>query len=97
MGKTPSKRIYALCDRIIPPFTLTGTNDGRTYKETECLNTVIGKDKLSDYTVNIAFVGFTALKILWLRNNEPQNFEKINQIMLPEDYGFLLLDVKNKC
>ena len=61
-------------------------NDGRTSKETEYLNTVIGKDKLSEYTANIAFAGFTAPKILWMKENEPENFKKISKIMLPKDY-----------
>ena len=61
-------------------------NDGRTKEETDYLNNVIGKDKLSEYTSNIAFTGFTAPKILWVRKNEPDNFKKINKIMLPKDY-----------
>ncbi len=61
-------------------------NDGRTSKETEYLNTVIGKDKLSEYTANISFAGFTAPKILWMKENEPEKFKKISKIMLPKDY-----------
>lgn len=71
-------------DDIIRPAILW--NDGRTGKETEYLNNVIGKKKLSDYTANIAFAGFTAPKILWVKNNEPENFAKIEKIMLPKDY-----------
>lgn len=71
-------------DEVIRPAILW--NDGRTFKETEYLNEVIGKDKLSEYTANIAFSGFTAPKILWVKNNEPKNFEKISKIMLPKDY-----------
>ena len=71
-------------DEVIRPAILW--NDGRTDKETEYLNTVIGKEKLSSLTANIAFAGFTAPKILWLKNNEPENFEKIKKIMLPKDY-----------
>ena len=71
-------------DRVIRPAILW--NDGRTGEETEYLNTVIGKDKLSDYTANIAFAGFTAPKILWMKKNEPENFAKIVKIMLPKDY-----------
>ena len=71
-------------DRVIRPTILW--NDGRTDKETEYLNTVVGKDKLSDYTANIAFAGFTAPKILWIKNNEKENFDKISKIMLPKDY-----------
>ena len=61
-------------------------NDGRTQKETDYLNNVIGKDKLSEYTANIAFAGFTAPKILWMKENEPDNFAKIKKIMLPKDF-----------
>ncbi len=71
-------------DRVIRPAILW--NDGRTEEETAYLNTVIGKDVLSAETANIAFAGFTAPKILWVRNNEPENFAKIEKIMLPKDY-----------
>lgn len=71
-------------DNVIRPAILW--NDGRTGKETEYLNDVIGKKKLSEYTANIAFAGFTAPKILWMRENEPENFKKIAKIMLPKDY-----------
>lgn len=71
-------------DNVIRPAILW--NDGRTAKQIEYLNEVIGKEKLSEYTANIAFAGFTAPKLLWLKENEPQNFEKISKIMLPKDY-----------
>ncbi len=71
-------------DNVIRPAILW--NDGRTDKETAYLNEVIGKEKLSQFTANIAFAGFTAPKILWLKNNEPDNFAKISKIMLPKDY-----------
>ena len=71
-------------DEVIRPAILW--NDGRTGKETNYLNEVIGKDKLSEYTANIAFAGFTAPKILWVRENEPENFARISKIMLPKDY-----------
>ncbi|MBR5356103.1 MAG: xylulokinase [Lachnospiraceae bacterium] len=71
-------------DNVIRPAILW--NDGRTTKETDYLNNVIGKDKLSEYTANIAFTGFTAPKVLWVKENEPENFAKINKIMLPKDY-----------
>lgn len=71
-------------DRIIRPAILW--NDGRTAEETNYLNQVIGKEKLSEYTANIAFAGFTAPKILWMKENEPENFAKIKKIMLPKDY-----------
>ena len=61
-------------------------NDGRTAGETEYLNTVVGKEKLSAWTANIAFAGFTAPKLLWLREHEPDSFARIAKIMLPKDY-----------
>ena len=71
-------------DNVIRPAILW--NDGRTVEETDYLNNVIGKEKLSEYTANIAFAGFTAPKILWVKNKEPENFAKIAKIMLPKDY-----------
>ena len=71
-------------DDVIRPAILW--NDGRTTAETDYLNNCIGKDKLSEYTGNIAFAGFTAPKILWVKNNEPDNFAKIKKLMLPKDY-----------
>lgn len=71
-------------DQVIRPAILW--NDGRTGEETDYLNQAIGKDKLSQYTANIAFAGFTAPKILWMKKNEPENFAKISKIMLPKDY-----------
>lgn len=71
-------------DQVIRPAILW--NDGRTAKETDYLNQEIGKDKLSAYTANIAFAGFTAPKVLWVRNQEPENFARIEKLMLPKDY-----------
>jgi len=71
-------------DNVIRPAILW--NDGRTYEENDYLNNVIGKKKLSEYTANISFTGFTASKILWIKNNEPESFMKIKKIMLPKDY-----------
>lgn len=71
-------------DNVIRPAILW--NDGRTFKEVEYLNGVIGKQKLSQLTANIAFAGFTAPKLLWVQKNEPENFQKIAKIMLPKDF-----------
>src|SRR5690554_2751339 len=61
-------------------------NDQRTDKECDYLNNIIGKDKLSKYTANVALTGFTAPKVLWLKEHEEENFKKIKKIMLPKDY-----------
>lgn len=71
-------------DNVIRPAILW--NDGRTTKQVEYLNETIGEEKIAAYTGNIAFAGFTAPKILWVRENEPENFAKIVKIMLPKDY-----------
>jgi len=71
-------------NEVIRPAILW--NDGRTAKEVDYLNNEIGKGKLSRYTANIAFAGFTAPKLLWMRENERSNFAKIRKIMLPKDY-----------
>ena len=71
-------------DNVLRPAILW--NDGRSTGETDYLNNVIGKEKLSELTANIAFAGFTAPKILWVKNNEPEIFAKISKIMLPKDY-----------
>ena len=71
-------------DNVIRPAILW--NDGRTAEEVEYLNNKIGKEKLSSLTANIAFAGFTAPKILWMKKNEPEKFKRIAKIMLPKDY-----------
>lgn len=71
-------------DKVLRPAILW--NDGRTAEETEYLNTVVGKETLSRYTANIAFAGFTAPKLLWMRKHEPELFGRIEKIMLPKDY-----------
>lgn len=71
-------------DQVIRPAILW--NDGRTAKESQYLNQVVGKETLSGYTANISFAGFTAPKILWMKKHEPQLFERIHKLMLPKDY-----------
>lgn len=71
-------------DQVIRPAILW--NDGRTFREVDFLNDTIGKERLSALTANIAFAGFTAPKLLWMRKNEPENFRRIRRIMLPKDY-----------
>ena len=79
-------------DRVIRPAILW--NDGRTARQVAYLNETVGKDRLSAWTANIAFAGFTAPKLLWMRENEPELFAKIKKIMLPKDYiNYLLTGV----
>lgn len=57
--------------------------DQRTESQCESLNSI---KNIIELTGNIALTGFTAPKILWLKENEPENFKKIHKIMLPKDY-----------
>lgn len=71
-------------DKVIRPAILW--NDQRTQKEVDDLNNKLGIEKLLNETGNIALTGLTAPKVLWLKNNEFENFEKVSKIMLPKDY-----------
>ena len=82
-------------DNVIRPAILW--NDGRTAKQVDYLNNEIGKEKLSSLTANIAFAGFTAPKILWMKENEPENFARIAKIMLPKDYINYILTGVHAC
>ncbi len=80
-------------DQVIRPAILW--NDGRTARQVDYLNNTIGRETLSRYTGNIAFAGFTAPKLLWLREHEPENFARIAKIMLPKDYVNYMLTGKH--
>ena len=82
-------------DQVIRPAILW--NDGRTAAQVDYLNGEIGKEKLSDLTANIAFAGFTAPKILWMKENEPELFARIRKIMLPKDYINYILTGVHSC
>ncbi len=82
-------------DQVIRPAILW--NDGRTAAQVEYLNGVIGKKRLSGLTGNIAFAGFTAPKLLWMREHEPQAFARIRRIMLPKDYINYILTGVHAC
>ena len=71
-------------DQVIRPAILW--NDGRTQEETEYLNNEIGKNKLSEYTANIAFAGFTARRFCGMKRMSRTNLPGIAKIMLPKDY-----------
>lgn len=82
-------------DRVIRPAILW--NDGRTARQVDYLNNVIGKKVLSQRTANIAFAGFTAPKVLWVREEEPENFARIAKLMLPKDYINYILTGVHSC
>ncbi|MBE6896889.1 MAG: xylulokinase [Ruminococcaceae bacterium] len=60
--------------------------DQRTQKECDEITSVVGKEKLIEITANPALTGFTASKLRWVMNNEPDVFAKCTKVMLPKDY-----------
>lgn len=60
--------------------------DGRTQAQCDEITAKLGADKLLALSANPALPGFTAGKILWVRENEPEIYEKCRHILLPKDY-----------
>ena len=60
--------------------------DQRTSAECEEITNKVGAQRLIEITANPALTGFTASKILWVKNNEPENYDKCRHILLPKDY-----------
>ncbi|MCL1593807.1 MAG: xylulokinase [Actinomycetia bacterium] len=61
-------------------------NDQRTEAECDEIRHLVGRQRLIDVTGNDALTGFTAPKILWVRNHEPEVFERSSTMLLPKDY-----------
>ena len=70
--------------RVIRPAILW--NDQRTAAECRQMTDAVGAERLLELACNPALTGFTAPKILWVRNNEPQNYERCRKVLLPKDY-----------
>lgn len=70
--------------RVIRPALLW--NDQRTQAECEAIERIVGRDELLARTGNVAMTGFTAPKLLWLRQHEPDAFGRIWKVLLPKDY-----------
>jgi len=60
--------------------------DGRTVKECAQIGERVGVSRLVELTANHALTSFTAGNILWVRNNEPDNYKRCSHILLPKDY-----------
>ncbi|MCP5099259.1 MAG: xylulokinase [Chloroflexi bacterium] len=61
-------------------------NDQRTGAECDEIRGAVGKKRLVQITGNDALTGFTSPKVLWVKNNEPEIFARVAQILLPKDY-----------
>ncbi len=61
-------------------------NDQRTGRQCDEITERVGRERLVEITGNPALTGFQAPKVLWLRNEEPANFERVAHVLLPKDY-----------
>jgi xylulokinase len=61
-------------------------NDQRTQSQCDEIHARIGKEKFIQITGNVALTGFTAPKILWVAQNEPEVYAKAKHVLLPKDY-----------
>ncbi|HMI70514.1 MAG TPA: xylulokinase [Solirubrobacteraceae bacterium] len=76
-------------DRPLRPAILW--NDGRTQAQCDEIEERIGFERLVELTGNRALAGFTAPKLLWMAENEPELYERIAHVLLPKDYVRLKL------
>src|SRR5258708_18041103 len=60
--------------------------DVRTEKQCRDLTAKIGQERLIQLTCNPALANFTLTKLLWVRENEPENWKRVRSVMLPKDY-----------
>ncbi|HAX42600.1 MAG TPA: xylulokinase [Bryobacteraceae bacterium] len=60
--------------------------DQRSQPQVDAINQAIGKANVVAYTANPMLTGFTLPKLMWVRDNEPQNFERVKKFLLPKDY-----------
>ena len=60
--------------------------DQRTEKDCAQITDIVGREKLINITANPALTGFTASKIMWVKNNQPEIYDKCRHILLPKDY-----------
>lgn len=60
--------------------------DQRSQAQVDWVNEHVGRDKVLEYTANPVVTGFTLPKLLWVRDNEPENFARIRKVLLPKDY-----------
>jgi xylulokinase len=87
VGLTGQMHGLTLLDRqgqVLRPAILW--NDGRTSAQCDEMRARLGKDRLIAITGNDALTGFTAPKILWVREHEPKVYARVAHILLPKDY-----------
>ncbi len=60
--------------------------DQRSQAQVDFVNAKIGRENVLKYTANPVLTGFTLPKLLWVRDNEPRNFDRVRKMLLPKDY-----------
>jgi len=60
--------------------------DQRSQNQVDAINAKVGRDKVLTYTANPVLTGFTLPKLLWVRDHEPKNYERVRHLLLPKDY-----------
>jgi len=83
--------LVALDERDVPLRPAILWNDGRTQRQCEQIEERVGLERLVELTGNRALAGFTAPKLLWMREHEPDLFERVAHVLLPKDYVRLRL------
>ena len=71
-------------DEVIRPALIWC--DQRSQAQVDAINAEVGREKVLQYTANPVVTGFTLPKLLWVRDNEPANFERVRKVLLPKDY-----------
>jgi xylulokinase len=78
-------------DRVIRPALIWC--DQRSQAQVDFVNAAVGRERVLAFTANPVLTGFTLPKLLWVRDHEPQNFERVRKVLLPKDYlRFCLTD-----
>jgi xylulokinase len=76
-------------DTILRPAILW--NDQRTAAECDAIRSIFGAERLIEITGNDALTGFTAPKLVWVRDREPEVWDRVAHVLLPKDYVRLRL------
>ena len=87
IGLTGQMHGLVLLDRageVLRPAILW--NDQRTAAECDAIRTAVGPERLIEITGNDALTGFTAPKLVWVRDHEPEIWERVAHVLLPKDY-----------
>lgn len=83
-GQMHGLTLLDAADNVIRPALIWC--DQRSQAQVDWVHSTVGIDKVLEYTANPVITGFTLPKLLWVRDNEPHNFERVRKVLLPKDY-----------